>query len=125
MAKYFKILAVLMMLITVSCQEGNEAGDLLSQWRMTGSDTKYVSFSGRIVLFRNLGMGEVFGNFQHTGDSLFIQCYSVEGLPSDTINIEEGYGFRPFNDIRLKIESLDGDNLLISKDGKKWGFYKY
>ena len=114
-----------MMLITVSCQEGNEAGDLLSQWRMTGSDTKYVSFSGRIVLFRNLGMGEVFGNFQHTGDSLFIQCYSVEGLPSDTINIEEGYGFRPFNDIRLKIESLDGDNLLISKDGKKWGFYKY
>ena len=126
MARFFKILPLLILIIiTIACQEGKEAGDLQGQWRITGSDSKYISFSGRVVVFRNLEKGEVFGNFQHVGDSLFIQCYSVEGVPSDTASIEKDFGFKPFTNIRVKIESLDTDNLILSKDRIIWSLYKY
>ena len=109
----------------MSCQEGREAGDLLGQWRMVGSDTKYISFSGSITWIRCLPDDEVFGNFQHIGDSLFIQCYSIEGNVADTILIEEKYAFKPFNNIRVKIESLTSDKLIISKNSQNWSFDKY
>ena len=119
-------------MLLFSCQEGHEAGDLLGQWRMTGSDTNYLSFSGGVALFRDisfadtdLGKGQIYGNFQHQGDSLFIQCYSIKGLPTDTTVVENHFGFKPFNDIRLKIEVFDNDQLILSKEGKNWRFEKY
>ena len=32
---------------------------------------------------------------------------------------------RPFTNIRLKIEKLNDDDLVLSKDGRTWSFYKY
>lgn len=125
MAKYFKLFTIFSLFFLVSCQEGGEAGDLWGQWRMTESDDKYLSFSGSVLLFRNISKGEVFGNFQHVGDSLFMQCYSANGLPSDTTIVETAFGFKPFNNIRVKIEVLDGDVLVLSKDNQTWDFYKY
>ncbi len=129
MARYFKTWAMGCLLTAMgtlsSCQEGKEAGDLLGQWRLMGSDIHYVSFSGSIAKVRNIAEGEVFGNFQHQGDSLFIQCYSIEGAPSDTTIVEESFGFKPFNNIRLKIEVLDDDRLRLSKAQQSWEFYKY
>ena len=70
------LLAFPLTLTFSSCQEGREAGDLLGQWRMADSDSKYISFSGSITEFRYVKDGSlrqyVFGNFQHVGDSLFI-----------------------------------------------------
>ena len=108
-----------------SCQEGGDAGDLLGQWRLEGSDTKYVSFSGSIVWIKSLKENELYGNFQHVGDSLFIQCYSIKGIPEDTMLVEDRFGFRPFNNIRLKIETLSSDRLLLRKDNQTWRFDKY
>ena len=125
MARFFKILSLTAIILLTACDEGRDAGDLHGQWRMSGSDTKFIGFSGSVTMFRSLTEGEVFGNFQHVGDSLFIQCYSIKELQTDTTIIEESYGFRPFNNIRLKIESIDDDNLLISKGDRKWSFYKY
>lgn len=131
MARFFKSLfTITFSLFTItftlmSCQEGREAGDLLGQWRMVGSDTKYISFSGSISWIRCLPDDEVFGNFQHIGDSLFIQCYSIEGNVADTILVEDTYAFKPFNDIRVKIESLTSDKLIISKNSQTWSFDKY
>ena len=131
MARFFKSLfTITFSLFTItftlmSCQEGREAGDLLGQWRMVGSDTKYISFSGSITWIRCLPDDEVFGNFQHIGDSLFIQCYSIEGNVADTILVEDTYAFKPFNDIRVKIESLTSDKLIISKNRQTWSFGKY
>lgn len=131
MARFFKSLfTITFSLFTItftlmSCQEGREAGDLLGQWRMVGSDTKYISFSGSIIWIRCLPDDEVFGNFQHIGDSLFIQCYSIEGNVADTILVEDTYAFKPFNDIRVKIESLTSDKLIISKNRQTWSFDKY
>ena len=131
MARFFKSLfTITFSLFTItftlmSCQEGREAGDLLGQWRMVGSDTKYISFSGSIAWIRCLPDDEVFGNFQHIGDSLFIQCYSIEGNVADTILVEDTYAFKPFNDIRVKIESLTSDKLIISKNSQIWSFDKY
>ncbi len=125
MARFFKSIILFIGLFLVSCQEGREAGDLLGQWRMVGSDTKYISFSGSITWIRCLPDDEVFGNFQHIGDSLFIQCYSIEGNVADTILVEDTYAFKPFNDIRVKIESLTSDKLIISKNSQTWSFDKY
>ncbi|SFO88440.1 lipocalin-like domain-containing protein [Prevotella sp. tf2-5] len=134
MAKSYKIIRHLtsyILLLTSSifllnsCQEGGEAGDLFGQWRMADSDSKYVSFSGSLTRFRDKDASEVYGNFQHKGDSLFIQCYSKEALKSDTVMVEESFGFKPFNNIRVKIEALNGDILVLSKEGQKWNFYKY
>ena len=140
MARYFKsivhsaqfiVLLLAFPLTFSSCQEGRDAGDLLGQWRMADSDSKYISFSGSITEFRYVKDGSlrqyVFGNFQHVGDSLFIQCYSIneEQKATDTELIEDTYEMKPFNDIRVKIEVLDGKHLSLSKNGKMWNFYKY
>ena len=130
MAKFYKYLISYLLLLTsclifISCQEGGDAGDLWGQWRLAGSDTKYISFSGSIVWVKNLNENELYGNFQHVGDSLFIQCYSINGIPEDTTLVENCFGFRPFNNIRLKIETLSSDRLLLRKDNLNWAFDKY
>ncbi len=127
MARFFKHLLPFYLLtpLLLSCQEGGEAGDLFGQWRLSGSDTHYVSFSGSVTLFRCLDKGQVYGNFQHVGDSLFIQCFSVEGERRDTTIIEEAFGWKPMNNIRLKITTLDGDRLVVSSGQQMWSFCKY
>ena len=127
MARFFKLIAFLFLTSLISCQEGREAGDLWGQWRMTGSDSEYISFSGSISLFRSIANGNkyVYGNFQHVSDSIFIQCYSIDALRSDTTTVEEIFGFKPFTDIRVKIKMLNEDNLVLSKDSLTWSFYKY
>lgn len=126
MVRFFKSSVLLLcMLLLSSCQEGGEAGDLFGQWRLAGHDTQYISFSGSITLLRSTDETEVFGNFQHVGDSLFIQCYSIEALPLDTVVVEQTFGFSPFNNIRLRIENINSDRLVLSKDGRIWSFEKY
>ena len=126
LTSYILLLTSSIILLT-SCQEGSEAGDLLGQWRMNNTDNQYISFSGGIAWLQETPDKKVgvFGNFQRQGDSLFIQCYSREALKSDTIMVEESFGFKPFNNIRVKIEALNGDILVLSKEGQKWNFYKY
>ena len=128
MARFYKFLfapLLLLSLLLSSCQEGGDAGDLLGQWRLSGSDTQYISFSGSIIWMKNLKENELYGNFQHVGDSLFIQCYSIKGIPEDTILVENSFGFRPFNNIRLKIETLSSDRLLLRQNNQTWSFEKY
>ena len=124
LTSYILLLTSSIFLLT-SCQEGGEAGDLFGMWHMSDSDTGYLSFSGSVSLFQTSVEKRVYGNFQHQGDSLFIQCFSAKELKSDTIMVEESFGFKPFNNIRVKIESLNGDVMVLSKDGQKWNFYKY
>lgn len=124
LTSYILLLTSSIFLLT-SCQEGGEAGDLFGMWHMSDSDTGYLSFSGSVSLFQTSVEKRVYGNFQHQGDSLFIQCYSAKELKSDTIMVEESFGFKPFNNIRVKIEALNGDVMVLSKDGQKWNFYKY
>lgn len=126
MEKYYKTLLVFMTCFCLTaCQEGGEAGDLLGQWCMSDSDTRYISFSGSLTLLRSTTEGEVFGQFQHQGDSIFIQCYSIYGTPADTMIVEQSFGFKPFDNIRVRIDKLDNDRLMLSKDGVTWNFYKY
>ena len=126
MAKFYKILPLyLFTFLLLSCQEGGEAGDLFGQWRLAGHDTQYISFSGSLTLLRSTDEAEVIGNFQHVGDSLFIQCYSIEALPLDTAVVEVTFGFKPIDNIRLRIEELNSDHLVLSKDGRIWSFYPY
>ena len=122
--KYIVLLTSAVFLLT-SCQEGGEAGSLFGQWRLMDADGKYVSFSGSVCLFRNAGRREVNGQFRHSGDSLFIQCVSVRQDPADTLLVENDFGFSPFTDIRLKIDRLDGDNLVVSRGDRKWSFCLY
>ena len=127
MARFFRNILLLTSYIFLlsSCQEGREAGDLLGQWRLTDSESKFISFSGSITWIKNLNDNEVYGNFQHQGDSLFMQCFSKQGIAADTMLVEQTFGFGPFTDIRLKIDKLDDDNLVLSKDNQRWSFYKY
>ena len=108
-----------------SCQEGGNAGDLLGQWRLEGYEDMYVSFSGTITQFRKNNGQAVFAKFQHEGDSLFMQCSSIYGEKSDTTFVEDDFGMKPFTNIRLRIDALDSDRLLLSKDGQHWAFEKY
>ena len=127
MARFSKYLIRLVssLFLLASCQEGREAGDLLGQWQMSGNDNLYLAFSGSVAVCRNGGGANVYGNFQHTGDSLFIQCYSIYQEKADTILVEDHFGFKPFNNIRLKIEQLDGNHITLSKSGQMWTFRKW
>ena len=120
-------LAFSLTLALSSCQEGREAGDLLGQWKREGvsADNQYIAFSGDIVLMRAVGQREVFGNFQHVGDSIFIQCYSIHGDEADKQLVEETFGFSPFNNIRLRIATLNSDALVLTSKEKAWNFKAY
>lgn len=96
------------------------------------TDSKYMSFSNSIVVFRsvnsNVRDGEVYGTFEHVGDSLFIHCYSitdVTGTPEDIDLIENVFGLKPFGNIRFRIDALDDDQLLLSKDNQHWKLIKW
>ena len=130
MARYYKRLKNIMLALTLtlsffSCQEGHEAGDLLGQWKREGADNQYLAFSGNIVQIRNIGQGEVFGNFQHVGDSVFIQCYSIHGDEADKKIVEETFDFKPFNNIRLRIATLNNTALVLTSKDKTWNFKAY
>ncbi len=129
MASYFKLFLISSIMLLAACQEGGEAGDLQGQWKMDGSESKFMALSGSVTVFRyiidNKLSNEIYGNFQRAGDSLFIQCHSVKGEAYDTLIIETKYGFKPFNNIRLKVETLDTDKLILSKSGQIWSFEKY
>lgn len=131
MARYYKHLILFTSYIFLltsslsSCQEGGDAGDLWGQWRLEGHDDMYVSFSGTITQFRKNNGQAVFAKFQHEGDSLFMQCSSIYGEKSDTTFVEDDFGMKPFTNIRLRIDALDSDRLLLSKDNEHWSFEKY
>ena len=130
MAKFYRLLAIGCWLsaiagILTACQEGREAGDLWGQWQLDGSDSQFISFSGSVTQLKNIGEGEVYGNFQHQGDSLFMQYYSKKGEKTDTIVVEQSFGFRPFNNVRVRIATLDNDHLVLTKDNRTWSFCKY
>ncbi|MBQ9561402.1 MAG: lipocalin-like domain-containing protein [Prevotella sp.] len=129
MARYFKKFFLFpfpltLALLLLSCQEGHEAGDLLGMWKReaVAADNQYVAFSGNIVLMRAVGEREVFGNFQHVGDSIFIQCYSINGDEADRTLVEETFDFKPFDNIRLRIATLNGDALVLTSKEKTWHF---
>ena len=94
---------------------------------MADSDRLYISFSGHIARLQDTHHGEIFvyGNFQHVGDSIFLQCFSKEGVAKDTTMVEEAFGFKPFNNIRLKVVSVNSDRLVLSKDQQTWSFSSY
>ena len=127
MARFCKLLILLTshIFLLTSCQEGGSAGDLFGQWRLTDREDLYISFSGSIANFRRAGVQEVYANFQHVGDSLFMQCSSIHKEKTDTTMVEDEYGMKPFTNIRLRIDAVDGDRLLLSKDGQHWAFEKY
>lgn len=113
------------MAILSSCQEGREAGDLLGQWRMEGTGNSYMNFSGSVVSLRIPGQIEVFGTFLHVGDSLFMQCRSINSAAADTAFVEQTVGFAPFADIRLRIATLKSGKLVLAKGEKTWTMEKY
>ena len=126
--RLFSYLLPLTSYLFVSCQEGGDAGDLFGQWRLT--ESKYISFSGSVVSFLSVNVNnsrpkEVFGKFQHQGDSVFIQCSSVKKEKSDTLMVEDEFGMKPFINIRVKIDAIDSDRLILSKDGKQWSLKKW
>lgn len=122
--KYIILLTSYIFLLS-SCQEGGEAGDLFGLWRMDGPELKSISFSGSVTLLRKPNDSQVYGKFKHVGDSLFIKCVSIDGVATDTSLVENDFGFKPFTDIRLKIDRLDSDHLVLSQKTQTWSFYKY
>lgn len=119
------VLLLLPAVILSSCQEGSDAGSLLGQWRLEGSPTQYLSFSGSVTLLRSVGKAEVFGNFQQHGDSLFLQFHSIYAHPSDTAAVVNLFGPQPIDDIRLKVMTLDGGHLVLGNGQRLWNFCYY
>ncbi|MBR1547175.1 MAG: hypothetical protein IJ637_00410 [Prevotella sp.] len=118
---------LLLLCLLASCQEGADAGRLFGQWRLGGTTTEYISFSGPLAVFRSSSDPgrQVFGNYQHHGDSLFIQCYSIHGQAADTTLVEDRFGMRPLSDIRLHVDVLAADHIQLSSHGRSWVLHKY
>ena len=134
-----------------SCQEGGDAGDLLGMWHVkrlssthggygsynsgyydytTLFDERYISFSGSIVQFHtvtpdNVMNSQIFGKFQHVGDSLFIQCYSINDSQHDIDVVENVFGFYPFNNIRVKIKFVGDNAIQLTDNSHEWILEKW
>lgn len=127
MARFFRntFYAIITMVALTACEEGSDAGELYGQWRLVGGENVYVSFSGSLVIMRKTSVAEVYGNFQHVGDSLFMQYYTYKEEPLDTLTIEEELHFRPMNNVRTRITELSGKHLTLTRGGEIWNFEKY
>ena len=154
MAKYFKLLISLLLLsltspLLTSCQEGGEAGDILGMWRVkyhvyggygsynsgyydytTLFDEQYISFSGSLVPLHtvtpdNVMNSQIFGKFQHVGDSIFIQCYSINDSQHDIDVVENVFGFYPFNNIRVKIKFVGDNAIQLTDNSHEWILEKW
>jgi hypothetical protein len=138
-------------LLLTSCQEGGDAGDLLGMWRVkrlssthggygsynsgyydytTLFDERYISFSGSIVQFHtvtpdNVMNSQIFGKFQHVGDSLFIQCYSINDSQHDIDVVENLFGFYPFSNIRVKLKFIGDNAIQLTDNNHEWILEKW
>ena len=43
----------------------------------------------------------------------------------DAYVVEQSFGFRPLNNVRVRIATLDNDRLVLTKDNRTWSFRKY
>ena len=145
MARYFKKAAVWMLcaafftlhsFLFTSCQEGGNAhggyGSYNSGYYDYTSlfDEQYISFSGSIVQFHtvtpdNVMNSQIFGKFQHVGDSLFIQCYSINDSQHDIDVVENVFGFYPFNNIRVKIKFVGDNAIQLTDNSHEWILEKW
>jgi hypothetical protein len=54
-----------------------------------------------------------------------MQCSSIYKEKADTLMVEDEFGMKPFINIRVRIDALDSERMLLSKDGQQWTLEKY
>lgn len=144
MARFFNylLLSVCLVAALVSCQNGDDVGELYGQWKLeskTGGETidlessyaYWLCFQGDVVSLRktnerNHTYQEVFGNNTFSDDQLSIQFVAINKAVNDTLLVEKTLELGNFTSVNLHIDRLDGKRMDLSRqDGISWHFIKW
>lgn len=122
-----KIIFILSLtLFLCNCQKEDDNGDLGGFWKLmeiTDKDgntenTKEKSLFWRVQLDL-IQIGEEFGRFQHTGDSLFIRMIYAKG------DVLKDYGIYEAEDERFKVLHLNRKVMTLQSKQVKLQFRKF
>lgn len=122
-----KSLLILFILISIlGCQKEDKNGDLDGFWKLQEiaindgdiSNTKEKNIFWRVQLDL-IQIGNSFGRFQHTGDSLFIQMIDVSGKALID------YGIYKAEDERFAVEQLGKKSMMLKSDYARLRFRKF
>ena len=120
-------LFILFIIITIQgCQKEDKNGDLDGFWKLQEIakhnneiiDTKEKSLFWRVQLDL-IQIGNHFGRFQHTGDSLFIQMIDTKN------NALTDYGVENANNERFAVEVLNRKKMILKSNYAKLSFRKF
>ncbi len=139
MAKFYKYFCFVLLFLLTACQNEGDIGSLYGQWKLTNShvngenklfDNIYFSFQGKVVWVKSVNAdnhtyNDVFGNFQHVGDSLLINFVQKSELTTTASLIEERCGFADADNVRVLIRNLDSSELILLDGDNYWNFEKY
>ncbi len=139
MAKFFKYYSIVSLFLFAACQNEGDIGSLYGQWLLRNSyvngenklfDNIYFSFQGKVVWVKSVNAdnhtyNDVFGNFQHVGDSLLINFVQKSEQTTTTSLIEERCGFVDADNVRLIIKNLDSSELILSDGDNYWKYEKF
>lgn len=122
-----KNLFILFILIsTLSCQKEDKNGDLDGFWKLQEiakddgdiCNTKEENLFWRVQLDL-IQIGNCFGRFQHTSDSLFIQMIDVSGRTLID------YGIYKAEDERFAVEQLGKKSMVLKSNYARLSFRKF
>lgn len=122
-----KIIIALLVAVTITaCQKEDDNGDLGGFWKLLKIeksdgetiDTKEASLFWRVQLDL-IQIGDCYGRFQHTGDSLFIQMIDVAPAILKEHGIEN-----PANE-RFAVEHLSRKSMTLKSDYARLRFRKF
>lgn len=140
MARFYKLFILLVFtMLLPSCQNEGDIGDFYGQWSLKTStidknikeyDNLFLSFQGKVVWAKRVNYGshtygDVVGRFEHRGDSLIMSFVQQNEYTSPESLIEEEFGFKDCENVRLLIKSIDASSLVLACGEDLWCFKKF
>ena len=141
MNKNLALMACLGTWILSACTHNDgDIGDLYGRWQLTEMrvadsiatpNDLFFSFQSSVIFVSvcNYDLHEAIdyaGNFIHSGDSL---CIGM--VPRDSVGeglrsfMSTRWGMADYDDVRLRIEALDRQQLLLSRSEDYWQFQRF
>lgn len=139
MGRFYKYFCLLSFFLLSACQNEGDIGYLYGQWSLKSSyingenkkyDNIYFSFQGKVVWVKSVNAtyhtyNDVFGNFDHVGDSILFSFVQKSESTTTTFLIKEKCGFSDADNVRLLIKNIDSSELILIDRDNYWYFEKY
>ncbi len=132
------LLLMILSIALISCRRTSINGKLDGMWQLmqkekvgegsvdTKEDKIYYSVKLDLISIVKSGSDEYLGRFYHSGDSLFLSEFRLQGYNGYLASKEEleAYGLSDVSE-RFAVETLSSDKMILKSDYSRLYFRKY